>query len=113
MAAHLLNRVVADLDVYLKSLSPSSLDLAIRSMTNDDLALFLNGILALMQSNRDFELLQAYLNVFLTVHGDLIIQDSRLKSVLSDLHHKQQLVWSRMEEHLQRAECMIDYIRHQ
>lgn len=59
---------------YLKSLSPSTLDLEIRSLVSlDHLNLFLTALIGRLRSHRDFEAVQAVLSVFLAVHGDVLI----------------------------------------
>ena len=55
----------------LFALSPAALDLEIRSLTStDQLVLFLQALTQRLRSRRDFEAVQAVLNVFLMVHTD-------------------------------------------
>jgi len=59
---------------YVKGLSPSSLDLEIRSFTDEtSISLFLDALLARLDSRRDFEAVQALLGVLLNVHGEILI----------------------------------------
>ncbi|KAG0349234.1 hypothetical protein BG004_000458 [Podila humilis] len=62
---------------HLKSLNPSAVDFELRSMTLDnDLAeprYFLEAIECLLKQRRDFELAEAYLNLFLRIHGDILV----------------------------------------
>lgn len=57
----------------LFALSPSALDLEIRSLAGvDQLELFMHAITARLRSRRDFEAVQAVMSVFLTIHGDVL-----------------------------------------
>ncbi|KAF9154050.1 hypothetical protein BG015_001992 [Linnemannia schmuckeri] len=62
---------------HLKTLNPSAVDFELRSMSLDnDLAeprYFLEAIECLLQQKRDFELAEAYLNLFLKIHGDVLV----------------------------------------
>jgi U3 small nucleolar RNA-associated protein 21 len=62
----------------LFSLTPSALDLEIRSLaTERELILFLQAITARIKSRKDFEAVQAVLNVFLTAHAEVLIGDGQ------------------------------------
>lgn len=57
----------------LFALSPSALDLEIRSLAGvDQLELFMQAMTARLRSRRDFEAVQAVMSVFLTIHGDVL-----------------------------------------
>jgi U3 small nucleolar RNA-associated protein 21 len=62
---------------HLKTLNPSAVDFELRSMSLDnDLAeprYFLEAIEYLLRIRRDFELAEAYLNLFLKIHGDILV----------------------------------------
>ncbi|KAF9427470.1 hypothetical protein BGZ94_004836 [Podila epigama] len=72
-----IERDYSDFFDHLKSLNPSAVDFELRSMTLDnDLAeprYFLEAIECLLKQRRDFELAEAYLNLFLRIHGDLLV----------------------------------------
>ena len=54
---------------YMNSLSPSSLDFEIRSMEQiSDYKLFIKTMKSSLLTGKNFELVQAYLNVFLKVN---------------------------------------------
>ncbi|GAA6062774.1 hypothetical protein JCM10212_006887 [Sporobolomyces blumeae] len=61
---------------YLKALSPSALDLEIRSLTTiPHLRAFLHCLLARLRSHRDFEATETFLAVFLRIHGDVLVSN--------------------------------------
>lgn len=61
-------------------MTPSALDLEIRSLaTEQELILFLQALTSRLRSRKDFEAVQAILNVFLSAHSEVLIGDgSRL-----------------------------------
>lgn len=61
---------------HLKSLSPSSTDLEIRSLVSlAHLERFLVALTQRLLSHRDFEAVQTYLAMFLRIHGDVLIEN--------------------------------------
>ncbi|KAF9940858.1 hypothetical protein BGZ65_005881 [Modicella reniformis] len=62
---------------HLKTLNPSGVDFELRSMSLDkdfaELRYFLEAIEYLLRIRRDFELAEAYLNLFLKIHGDVLV----------------------------------------
>lgn len=61
---------------HLASLSPSAADLEIRSLSPpSDLTLFITALTARLGQKKDFELVQAWMAVFLRVHADSVIED--------------------------------------
>lgn len=84
---------------YLKALSPSACDLEIRSLVSlDHLELFLTALTGRLRSHRDFEAVQAFLSVFLTVHGDVLIANDELRAGLEALQVEQRKESGRLME---------------
>ncbi|KAF7731227.1 hypothetical protein EC973_000643 [Apophysomyces ossiformis] len=100
-----------------KSLSPSAIDLEIRAMTVDaDLTLFnyfAEAVLYMLKTRKNFELAQAWLNVFLNIHGDLMIAnpDNAVHDKLSEILKLQQAEHGRLSEQIHYALCLIDFGR--
>ncbi|KAF3767445.1 Utp21-domain-containing protein [Cryphonectria parasitica EP155] len=75
---------------HLKSLSPSSADLELRSMSTGDgddsdsneLLHFIRALTARLVARRDYELTQAWMTVFLRLHFDLIMESEVLLAEL-------------------------------
>jgi U3 small nucleolar RNA-associated protein 21 len=72
--------------LYLSSLPPSAADVAIRTLdtTNPytELRTFVKGLTARLEERRDYELIQAWMSVFLRLHGDVIVRDEVLVEML-------------------------------
>ncbi|KAI7904599.1 Utp21 specific WD40 associated putative domain-containing protein [Cokeromyces recurvatus] len=102
---------------YAKSLSPSAIDLELRSFTIDtELSLlnyFVEAILYMLNTRKNFELAQAWLSVFLNIHGDLIVSNPT-----NSIHEKLKLVldiqeseFGRLSEQIHYSLCLIDFAR--
>ena len=71
---------------FSKTLSPAAIDLELRSLvTLQSLQLFLNALKQRLLSHRDFEAVQTFQNVFLRIHGDIIVAHQELQSDLEEL----------------------------
>ncbi|KAG8530101.1 uncharacterized protein KY384_005583 [Bacidia gigantensis] len=57
---------------HLSELSPSAADIAIRTLDLAEMTGFVNALTWRLKQRRDFELVQAWMNVFLKLHGDVI-----------------------------------------
>ncbi|GAA6025323.1 hypothetical protein JCM8202_002695 [Rhodotorula sphaerocarpa] len=75
---------------YLKALSPSNVDLEVRSLASiSHLEAFLHALLARLRSHRDFEACQTFLALFLRIHGDLLIANPETRSSLEAIAAQQ------------------------
>lgn len=67
---------------YLSSLPPSAADLAIRTLDTmppcTELHTFMKALTARLEERKDYELVQAWMSVFLRLHGDVIAKDEDL-----------------------------------
>lgn len=70
----------------LFSLTPSALDVEIRSLaTENELILFIKALTARLKSRKDFEAVQAVMNVFLTAHSEVLIGEGEEPSFGDDM----------------------------
>jgi U3 small nucleolar RNA-associated protein 21 len=67
---------------YLSSLPPSAADVAIRTLDTTspftELKTFIQALTARLKQRRDYELVQAWMSVFLRLHGQTIVQEPDL-----------------------------------
>ena len=90
---------------FAKSLSPAATDLEIRSLaTLWDLSLFLRALSQRLKSRRDFEAVQTFLNLFLRVHGELLVSNPELRTDLEALLSLQRQESSRLLDSI--ASCL-------
>ncbi|KAF2843347.1 Utp21-domain-containing protein [Patellaria atrata CBS 101060] len=70
---------------HLKALPPAQADLAIRGLAGEkELIKFVHALTDLLQKKRDYELGQAWMAVFLRVHGEVVSGDESLRESLRD-----------------------------
>ena len=90
----------------LKSLGPSAIDFEVQSLSHDanlsvELMLqYMKMIRSMLESNKDFELAQAYLAIFLKTHGTAITEEARLIDYMEELQTIQQKSWTKLREKL-------------
>ncbi|KAF9696866.1 hypothetical protein EKO04_005071 [Ascochyta lentis] len=67
---------------YLSSLPPSAADIALRTLDTTapytELRTFIAALTARLLQRRDYELVQAWMSVFLRLHGDVVVRDEGL-----------------------------------
>jgi U3 small nucleolar RNA-associated protein 21 len=67
---------------YLSSLPPSAADIAIRTLDTTEpyteLRTFVQALTARLRERRDYELVQAWMSVFLRLHGDVMVREAEL-----------------------------------
>ncbi|KAF9557999.1 Utp21-domain-containing protein [Agrocybe pediades] len=97
---------------YAKMLSPAALDLELRSLiTLDSLALFIHALSQRLGSHRDFEAVQAMQNVFLRMHGDILIENPEMLAELEELTRVQQKESQRVLELIASSLGTLGFVR--
>lgn len=90
---------------HLKSLSPSTADLELRSLSmgeGDDeeaneLLHFIRALTSRLVARRDYELTQAWMTVFLRLHFDLIMENESLLKALATWREQEQKEKERLD----------------
>jgi len=97
---------------FAKSLSPAAVDLEIRSLvTVQDLSIFLNALTQRLKSRCDFEAVQTYLNLFLRVHGEMLIQSTELRGDMEALLLLQKQESSRLLDSISSCLGTLAFVR--
>ncbi|KAJ3552995.1 hypothetical protein NM688_g3858 [Phlebia brevispora] len=97
---------------YVKTLSPAAIDLEIRSLvTLEAQRLFLTALIQRLRSHRDFEAVQAFQNVFLRLHGDVLVANQELLDVLVKLQDVQRTESERVLELLASSLGTLGFVR--
>jgi len=101
-----------DLFDYIKTLSPAAIDLELRSLTViDDLKLFLHALDRRLTTHRDFEAVQALINVFLRIHGEVLIENDELLEPLKALQETQKKESRNILELLTSSLGVLNFVR--
>ncbi|XP_003704996.2 WD repeat-containing protein 36 [Megachile rotundata] len=100
------NNEFSEIIEKLKSMSPSSIDFEIQSLSSDEkssgtlLLKFMKLLRYMMEKKVNFELSQAYLAVFLKCHGTAITETELLRNYLSILQELQLKNWFLLRDKL-------------
>lgn len=89
---------------HLKNLNPAAADIEIRSLNieNDEMTAFVKSITWLLQERQDFELGQAWMAVFLRIHGDVTSSNESLIDAIEN--------WSvALKQERKRVQRLTDY----
>jgi U3 small nucleolar RNA-associated protein 21 len=99
---------------YLKTLNPSSIDLEFISLNTNNNGKLLKLILEMfniyIDNNKDFELIQSYLKLFLKYHLDNIIHNPELVSMIKELKKKEKEKWRKLQSLFHSNLCLIHYL---
>ncbi|XP_045767748.1 WD repeat-containing protein 36 [Maniola jurtina] len=101
----------------LKILSPSSIEAEVVSMAPDVggsidvMNQFLKMIDVLLKSNKDFELAQSYLSLFLKVHTKTISENEELRKTLESVEESATQAWSKLQSHLLYNICVVKALK--
>lgn len=97
---------------FAKSLSPAAVDLEIRSLvTLESLGIFITALTRRLLTRRDFEAVQAFQNVFLKIHGDVIVSNPELQSELERLMEVQHKECRRVLELIASSLGTLGFVR--
>ncbi|ETP28881.1 hypothetical protein F442_21892 [Phytophthora nicotianae P10297] len=103
---------------YMQSLSASAVDVEMSTLCMGDfdeegmklLSWFLDFLREEMQTRRDFQVLQAYLNRFLKLHEELLVADPALLAQVDELGAVQQQQWQHLQKLLHNNLCLVQYL---
>ncbi|CAH1373221.1 unnamed protein product [Tenebrio molitor] len=101
----------------LKSFSPSVIDFEIKSLAPEGggsaqvMLQFLKVVEFMLKSNKDFELAEAYLSVFLKSHGTVVATEESLRNYLTNIQSCHNVVWHRLQEQLLYNMCVVQNLK--
>ncbi|KAG9229251.1 Utp21 specific WD40 associated putative domain-containing protein [Amylocarpus encephaloides] len=102
---------------HLKTLSPSAADLEIRSLDagleseSDELVNFVEALTGRLQQKRDYELVQAWMTVFLRLHMESVGHDERLVQALREWRECQEAEGARLGDLVGFCGGVVGFLR--
>lgn len=102
---------------HLKTLSPSIIEAEVTSMSLDAggsiqlLKQFLTMLGVMLKTNRDFELAQSYLSLFLKTHTKVIAQNEELRNVLESVEETATQAWSKLQSNMLYNICVVKALK--
>lgn len=97
---------------HLKSLSPAAADIEIRSMSADgaEMISFARSLTWLLHERRNFELVQAWMAVFLRMHGDVVVGNPGLRDAVQEWSEALELEKRRVQRLASFCRGMVGYL---
>lgn len=101
----------------LKCLAPSAIEAEVSSMSPEVggsfevMKRFLLLIEVMLKSNRDFELAQSYLSLFLKTHTKVIAQNEELTNTLISVEETATEAWSKLQNNLLYNICVVKAVK--
>lgn len=98
----------------LKSFGPTMVDFEVKNLdpkvggSEEVMLQFMKCIEHMLKSNKDFELAQSYLAVFLKSHGTTIAKDEVLRSYVPNVQSCLSVTWNRIQEKLLYTICVVE-----
>lgn len=101
----------------LKTLSPAAIEAEVTSMdpeTGGSIQLmkqFLIMLGVMLKTNRDFELAQSYLSLFLRKHSKTTSQNEELRVILDSVEETATQAWSKLQNYLLYNICVVKALK--
>ncbi len=99
----------------LKTLSPAAADIEIRSLNPlrpyTELRVFVSALASRLRLKRDYELVQAWMAVFLRIHGELLTQDESLVESLKEWRAEQETEATRLNGLVGYCAGVVGFLR--
>uniref|UniRef100_A0A6B2KXS5 Uncharacterized protein n=1 Tax=Arcella intermedia TaxID=1963864 RepID=A0A6B2KXS5_9EUKA len=97
------------------SMSPTAIDFEIRSLNPDndffELKLVMQWLKWQLESNFHYDLVQAFLAVFLREQGNLIRSDNTLRAMAKEILELQKKTWKMMQDMLRNNLCLLNFFQ--
>lgn len=112
----------ASLVDHLKAVTPSEVDAALRMMQIvdedasshpeelEEIGLVMDFLLAELLLMKNFQFIQAILQVFLKIHADTIVSQELLKEKARCLWEQQRRTWQRLDNTFQKVRCTVNFV---
>jgi len=96
---------------------PSALDLEVRALGPEGggtiglLGQFIRMVASGLGSNMNFEVLEAWLGLFLRVHGEIVASEGELVKMLGDLQTRREGKWEKLSGEMDSCLCMVTFFK--
>lgn len=101
----------------LKTLPPAAIEAEVTSMAPDAggnidvMKQFLKMLDVMLKSNRDFELAQSYLSLFLKMHTKIISQNEDMRDSLESVEESATKAWAKLQNELLYNICVVKALK--
>ncbi|KAI9659894.1 MAG: hypothetical protein M1821_001246 [Bathelium mastoideum] len=105
----------ADFIAHLKTLPPSAADLEVRSLDPatpcTELIGFVAALTQRLRAHADFELVQAWMAVFLRVHGEVVVRDAALAAAVGEWREEHERETRRLRGLVGYCGGVVEFLR--
>lgn len=95
----------------LKELGQSAIDAEIRSLSPNLMIHFLDAMEEWLKTNKDFQLIESFLGLFLKIHIEDIVSNEELKTRCDRLSQMTDQLWDRLSKEFNKSLCLTNYLR--
>jgi U3 small nucleolar RNA-associated protein 21 len=98
-------------------MGPSAIDVEIRSLSEEMggsvelMEKFMQFLLYLFSTRRNFELANSYLALFLKIHAETISLENDLITLLEQIKEVQTLTWTNLQQSFNKSLCLVSYLK--
>ncbi|KAH9805540.1 WD REPEATS REGION domain-containing protein [Citrus sinensis] len=125
LSGEILFKPISAFTDYIKSLSPSTLDMELRMLQiidHDDhqeldkrpeylsIELLLDYLIHEISCRNNFEFIQAVIRLFLKIHGETVRCHTKLQDKARKLLEVQSAVWQKIDKMFQSARCVVSFL---
>lgn len=100
---------------HLRSQSASGVDVELKTINLEnganDLRLVVDFLVHQLESGKDFGHIQAYINIVLKAHGEVMVEQEHLQNDLKRLREAQRQSWARLESLFHHNLCLVAYFQ--
>jgi U3 small nucleolar RNA-associated protein 21 len=101
----------------LKDKGPSAIEIEINSLAPEGggskelMVKFLQLVLSVLKSRKNFEAIQAYLGLFLKRHSDVVLQSAEMIDVIGEIQAEEERNWNDLKGHLTSSSALVTFFK--
>ena len=101
----------------LKAKGPSAIEIELTSLAPEGggslelMAKFLQLISSVLKSRKNFEAAQAYLGLFLKLHSDVVLADSDMVQIISEIYSEQEKCWNDLKGQMTSSAALVAFYK--
>lgn len=96
---------------YMTALSPSAADLAIRSLSMQEMPVFVRALTARLRQRRDFELVNTWMAVFLKLHSEFVAGLEDIRKAVLEYQTAMSSEEQRLSQSVGWARGVVEFLR--
>ena len=101
----------------LKAMGPSAIEIELTSLAPEGggslelMVKYLQLVLAVLRSRKNFEAAQAYLGLFLKLHSEVVMVEFEMIEVIKEIQDEQQKSWNDLKGQLTSSAALVSFYK--